>query len=467
MKLIKKYQFGGLTEKLPRAAKTPTDPTLKKMGWDYFHFEDLNPSAQGYSQAKKQHAADPNKVFLVDLKTGRLIPTSEYEANRAMPSEEIDENRTNFEVQQAQNHRDLQNRDPQDLGLALMVTGAAPFLPEVLAPAMPVIKPVLTALNIGIGGYNAAQTVNDIAQGDYEQAAINGTLAATSLAGPYVSALAKYPRLAAALGLGTADAAAYARQTVLDENTERQNEANINHMYENQNHIPTDSEEKGLWAYLSRLGYKIDTPEIPLSDGTFYKQRFITSDPNKNDATNEGSPVWNFITSPGGQSITYFGGRAVVPKVYNKIVKKTPIINWKWVPDKLKAWANNHKGIKNYAKSGMWAMDIPFGLIQVYRQGKEWGFWGDSSNKKEQDPTLLTDAQKKAAANAIKLLMRKYPDLQMSGITPEQQTGVRFTSEDTTDYIPGLPQIEKYISQPQVEPQQVDSSLMNNAPDDM
>jgi len=42
-------------------------------------------------------------------------------------------------------------------------------------------------------------------------------------------------------------------------------------MYENPNHIPTANEEKGLWAYLSRLGYKIDTPEIPLSDGTFYK----------------------------------------------------------------------------------------------------------------------------------------------------------------------------------------------------
>jgi len=33
--------------------------------------------------------------------------------------------------------------------------------------------------------------------------------------------LSKYPRLVAALGLGTADAAAYARQTILDENTER------------------------------------------------------------------------------------------------------------------------------------------------------------------------------------------------------------------------------------------------------
>jgi hypothetical protein len=34
-----------------------------------------------------------------------------------------------------------------------MATGAAPFI---LGPAMPIIKPVLTALNIGIGGYNAA-----------------------------------------------------------------------------------------------------------------------------------------------------------------------------------------------------------------------------------------------------------------------------------------------------------------------
>lgn len=181
MKLIKKYQFGGLTEKLPRAAKTPTDPTLKKMGWDYFHFEDLNPSAQGYSQAKKQHAADPNKVFLVDLKTGRLIPTSEYEANRAMPSEEIDENRTNFEVQQAQNHRDLQNRDPQDLGLALMAAGAAPFLPEVLAPVMPVIKPVLAVA----GGVNAlnygTEAINNIQQGNYVGAAKNAGAATVSL----------------------------------------------------------------------------------------------------------------------------------------------------------------------------------------------------------------------------------------------------------------------------------------------
>lgn len=177
MKLIKKYQFGGLTEKLPRAAKTPTDPTLKKMGWDYFHFEDLNPSAQGYSQAKKQHATDPNKVFLVDLKTGRLIPTSEYEANRAMPSEEIDENRTNFEVQQAQNHRDLQNRDPQDLGLALMATGAAPYL----APAMPIIKPVLAVAG-GINAFNyGTEAINDIQQGNYIGAAKNAGAATVSL----------------------------------------------------------------------------------------------------------------------------------------------------------------------------------------------------------------------------------------------------------------------------------------------
>jgi hypothetical protein len=48
-----------------------------------------------------------------------------------------------------------------------MAAGAAPFVlgPAVAAaaPAMPYIKPVLTAINVGYGGYNAARAINDVA----------------------------------------------------------------------------------------------------------------------------------------------------------------------------------------------------------------------------------------------------------------------------------------------------------------
>lgn len=454
MKLIKKYQFGGLTEKLPRAAKTPNDPTLKKMGWDYFHFEDLNPSAQGYSQAKKQHAADPNKVFLVDLKTGRLIPTSEYEANRAMSSEEIDENRTNFEVQQAQNHKALQNRDPQDLGLALMVTGAVPFLPEVLAPAMPIIKPVLTAANIGIGGYNAAQAVNDVAQGDYEGAAIKGGLALSSLA-PYstISNLSFWPKVGASLGFGAGTSAlAYANE----QHQMSEDEKFINNLATKQNYVITDQERDKILSYLSSLGYdtsRFNVRKYPGSDETVYD---ITS--GNGDQDLDQSEPW--YKDRGKRIGAYFGtkyGYKLILKPGYKYITGKPIIRPDWLQNFINKIPQKPKQIAKFTTKHSWS-DIPYlGLEYLaYRLEDK-----DKVNG-------LTPEQKTTVANALTLLGSRYPDLQFYNIAPELQTGQRLTPyKDTTDYIPGLPQIEEYTSQPQVEQPKVDTSLVNNAPDDM
>lgn len=69
---------------------------------------------------------NPEDFYIVDPNTREIIPESTFAKYMPkMGSEEIDQNRAEFEVQQAANHRDLQQRDPQGLAVATIMGGAS------------------------------------------------------------------------------------------------------------------------------------------------------------------------------------------------------------------------------------------------------------------------------------------------------------------------------------------------------
>lgn len=432
----------------------------------------VDPSTDYYNQDRNllQNLKSNSKVPILN---GRLFSRSVWEEMQGkprqyqFPSEEIENERLDNEYKRMQQHQELKDKDPQKLGLALMLAGAAPYAPAMYAAmgpvlASPIVKGITTAASVAYGVNEGANAIESISKGNYGDAAAHGVLAATTAAGPLVSNLSKWPKLAAMLGLGTADVAAYARTVEGDWN---QTENDINNHIKDLQYIPDDAQVQKIIDYLDAMGYQLDLREELLSDNTVSQSYDISS---KDEEVGEYG-FSDFMDEPIAQVGAYHLFRNGVPKIYNRVVNKKAIIDWPKVrekaPRRVRRFIRKHPGIKNYIKKGGWALDIPFWTYEGYRQGKRWGWWGNGDNSEDE---YLTKEQKATVANAIRLLNRRYPDISLEGISPELQTGARFMpGKDTTDYIEGPSFIDQYLTQPQQNNYTgVDSATIVDAPDE-
>lgn len=404
-------------------------------------------------------------TYIVDPNTGKIIPQSVFD--RLMTdyaflntSGEILNNNTAFQVQQSANSRDLENRDPQKLGVTLMALGAAPFVlgPAVAAaaPAMPYIKPVLTAVNFGYGGYNASKAVNDIANGDYEGAAIHGGLAASTMipTGAF-SNLSLWPKVGASLGYGAGTSALiYADEQ--HENQQIENE--INDLATKKDYIITDDKASKILDYLSSLGYdtsRFNVRKYAGGDRYTYEITGGNGDQNLGDSSIDE----NWFADRSNRMWTYFGTKygtkfGVIP-LYKFITGK-PVNRPRWAQKLINKVPPSWKtGTRKFIGT-TWSDALYLGLEGIAKL-----YEGDDTTAK------LTDAQKSTVANALILLGTKYPELEFYDIPPELQTGIKLTDiKDTTDYIPGLPEIlnTDNTQQPSQQTEVEDTALTNNAP---
>ena len=415
--------------------------------------------------ASRQKYGD-NATYIVDPNTRKIIPQSTFDnliTNKALEntSGNISNKNIDFETQQSKNHKSLQNRDPQKLGGTLIGLGALPFVlgPAIsaAAPAMPYIKPALSALNFGYGGYNAAKAIDDVAKGDYEGAAIHGGLAASTVVptGAF-SGLSLWPKIGATLGYGAGTTAlVYADE----QHNNSQTEQKINDLARDKNYIINDAEEQEILEYLQNLGYDTSRFNVRKYAGSDKYAYEITSG-NGDDNLDQSEPISNWFSDRGNRMLTYFGTKygtkyGIVPTY--KFITGKRVNRPQWAQRLIKRIPQSFKtGARKFAGT-TWSDALYLGLEAL------------ASHYEDNDVTSgLTDAQKTAVANALILLGTKYPELQFYNISPELQTGKRLTdTKDTTDYIPGLPEIINYPSQ-QSTPNQYDevedTALTNNAP---
>lgn len=176
---------------------------------------DLDVNRQWESSIREDAAKyGSDATYIVDPNTGKIIPESTFnklqtEAALANSSGEIADRNTEFEIQQAQNHRALRERDPQDLAKAVIIAGLA---------TNPLTAPILgyaTQAGELYEGYKNAY--DDWQQGNYGQAITKGITTTALNAIPY-SKWASWMKYAPKIGVPAlfATVAADAGATGLD-----------------------------------------------------------------------------------------------------------------------------------------------------------------------------------------------------------------------------------------------------------
>lgn len=154
-----------------------------------------------------------NAKYIVDPDTRKIIPDSKFNQLQSElafqnTSGTIQNNNAAFEVQQAQNHRDLQRRDPQGLAYVTLAAGAM---------TNPVTGPILGYLGQAdylYNGYKKAYNLYNSGQTDKALAEAFGTTVIGGIPyGKYASMLRYAPKVGIPLLAAATAADAYAQDT--------------------------------------------------------------------------------------------------------------------------------------------------------------------------------------------------------------------------------------------------------------
>ena len=481
MKLIKKYQFGNAIESTSRVVKSPQQIKSELFNKDYYDLDEFDYNTLGIQMMPLREAlkyADPDTDYtnqdkklmqnmnpntMIPVLNGRLFSRSLWEEMQGkpkryqFPSEEIENERIDNESQRMKQHAELKEKNPQKLGMALMAAGAAPFIPELLAPTLPYIVPTLTTaakVTAPISAtYYGSKAINDIAEGDYTGAALNGGMAAASVV-PFADKLSFWPRVLAFGGAGVATPYLEARSTKHDweefTNT-------INKNYSNPNYVPTDEEAAQLVQFLEELNYHVNQTPEEMSDSNRIINYDITSNQEEYP---EQEGWWSEHGGTVARYSPYLGYRAGKP-IYKWATNK-PLNRPEWMIN----LANKYPKLKAFAKgaAGIGKTAAPEALLLL--PNLVYDLWPKSGENKKVDPTALTNSQKKAIFQAVMLLQRK-SDTSLGSLKPEDKTGYVFKKGFPADTLPPVMAIDPNTitgEQQAVQQNIVDSTTQADAP---